>query len=261
MTVAVAQPRSRAPHTRTAVFGLLTIAVAFTIPLIGTKFTEIGFIGPFMAVALLVAVLAWRFGTWSKVLATVIGIAMFLMNAPFVGAAFVHPSVFFEFVPSVLFAVGALTAAVGGIVAVVKRRDHGVEATSSERTIRRASIAVFVLVAAISAALSLAARTTLSASEKSGGTQVGMRNFAFEPDTFEVAADRDSKIVLHNSDVALHTFTIAALGVDVPVTPGSDAIVEFDNLPAGTYSVYCKPHSTVHPDGTAEGMTATLIVR
>lgn len=268
MTVAVGQARPRAshsrpraPHTRTIVLGYLTIVVGFLFPIITSKFEAIVFLGPFMAIALLMAALAWRFGTWAKILATVVAILMLLANAPFMAEAVAHPSVFFDFVPSMLIIAGAVIAAAGGVAAVVRRADPRTQASDGERTIRRASIALVILVAAISAALSIAGRTTLSAAEKVGATQVGLRNFSFQPQSFEATSAGPARIVVHNSDVALHTFTVDALGVDVGVPPGSDVAVDLGAAAPGTYQVYCRPHSEVQPDGTRQGMTASLVVR
>lgn len=258
--VGIPTPRLRALCTRIAVLGLLTMATGLLIVLIGSRFAAIGFVAPFVAVVLLAAALAWRFGTWAKVLAAIIGLALLVMNAPFIIPSLAYPSVFFEFVPAVMVIVGSLTVAIGGVAAVIKRKDQRTAASAGERRITRGTVAVLAVVAVVSGVLALTSRTTVAAADRAGATAVSFRDFEFSPTTLQAQAGEPVKLVVHNSDTAWHTFTIAAL-IDQTVLPGNDQLIEFTPPESGTLIAYCRPHSNP-VDGFEEGedMFATIVV-
>lgn len=256
----VARPRPL--YTRIAVFGLLTAVVAIVGFWASTGFNpeELVFIGPFMVIPAIVAALAWRFGTWSKVVAAVIGLLMFVMNAPFLLPAMGRPQVFFDFTPGSAYLIGSLLAFSGGVAAVVKRKDVRTEATGRERRIELATLAIIAVLATVSGFLALTSKTTATAADKDGAVAASFEAFEFDRETYTVAAGEDARIVVHNSDPTWHTFTIDGV-VDQGVNPGSDAVIELSGLDAGTYTIYCVPHSEENTSGEREGMTATLEVR
>lgn len=253
-------PRLRARYTRMAVFGLLTMATGLLIVLIGSRFAAIGFVAPFVGILLLTALLSWRFGTWAKVVATILGLALLAMNAPHIIPSLGYPSVFFEFVPAVTFIAGSLIAIAGGIAATVKRNDQRATASSGERRIAAVTLAVLLVLAVASGLLALTTRTTVAAADRAGSTTVSFRDFKFSPSVLQAQAGQPVKLVVHNSDTAWHTFTIPGL-VDQTVLPGSEQLIEFTATQSGTLIVYCKPHASP-ADGFEEGedMYATLVV-
>lgn len=259
-TAGIPTPRPRALYTRIAVLGLLTMAAGLLIVLIGSRFAAIGFVAPFVAVLLLAAALAWRFGAWTKVVAAVIGLALLAMNAPFIIPSLGYPSVFFEFVPAVMFIMGSVTVTVGGVAAVIKRRDQRTSASAGERRITRAMVAILAGLGIVSGVLALVTRTTVAAADRAGSTAVSLEDFEFSPKTLQVKAGEPVKLVVHNSDTAWHTFTIAGV-VDQTVLPGSDQVVEFTAPESGTLVAYCRPHA--NPANGFEGnedMFATIVV-
>ncbi len=260
--VALQTPLSRARpvYTRVAVFGLLTVAVSLFILMAATRFAVLDLL-PFIAIPPVVAALAWRFGTWAKILAAVTGVVLFALNAPFLLPTLTHPEIFFEFMTAVAYLSGAAMAAAGGIAATWKRHDLRREATRGERRVRTVALGALILLGIVSAVASLASRTTVDASDRAGAIDVTQRDFAFAPANYHVTAGQHGKFVVHNSDPALHTFTVPELGVDVVVKPASDVVVELFAPQSGTYTIVCKPHAYLRPDGTYEGMTATLTVR
>ncbi len=157
-------------YTRIAVLGLLTVAVGLLIVLVGSGFSAIGFIGPFLLVVLLAAALAWRFGTWAKVVAAIIGLALLAMNAPFIIPSLRYPSAFFDFIPSLMFLVGTPTAAAGGVAAAVKRKDQRPSASAGERRIAGAIVVILAVLTVISGVLALTTRTTVAGAEQAGST-------------------------------------------------------------------------------------------
>ncbi|MFN2557529.1 MAG: cupredoxin domain-containing protein [Nitriliruptorales bacterium] len=259
-TLDMPHPRLRAIYTRIVVLGLLTMATGLLVVLIGSRFEAVGFVAPFMAVVLLVTALAWRFGTWAKILAATVGLALLAMNAPFLVPSLGYPSVFFEFVPAVMFIVGSLTAAAGGVAAVAKRRDRRAEASVGERRFTRAILGVLAVLAVISGVLALTVRTTVSAADRAGSVAVGIRDFEFSPSGLQAQAGQPVKFVVHNGDTAWHTFTVPGL-VDQTVLPGSDQLIEFTPPESGTLIVYCRPHADA-TDGFQAGqdMFTTIAV-
>lgn len=260
-TATTTTARPRALYSRIAVFGLLTAVVAIFGFWASTGFDPeaIVFIGPFMVVPAIVALLAWRFGTWSKVLAAVVGLLMFVMNAPFLVPAMGRPQVFFDFAPGAAYLIGSVLAFGGGVAAVVKRKDLRTGATSTERRIEVAVIAMIAALAVASGILALTSRTTATAGEREGAVTATMEDIEFDAETYTIAAGEEARFVVHNSDATWHTFTIDGV-VDQGVNPGSDAVIELSGLEAGTYTIYCQPHSEVNEDGEREGMVATLTV-
>lgn len=254
-------PRAHPIYTRIAVFGLLTVVVGLLVLMAATGFHDAGFVLPFIVVPLLVAALAWRFGTWAKILAAVTGLVLFALNAPFLLPTLASPDIFFEFMTAALYLTGAAMAVAGGVAASLKRRDLRREATMGERRIRRVALAALVLLGIVSAVASLASRTTVNDTDRAGAIAVTQRDFAFAQANYEMTAGQHAKFVVHNSDPALHTFTVPELGIDADVKPASDVVVELDAPNPGAYTIVCTPHSWRRPDGSYEGMTATLTVR
>lgn len=134
--------RQRAVYSRVAAFGLLLLAAAPIMLLIVSVASgmALGAEGPFLAVAavvpLIAAALAWRYGTWSKIVAIIVALlaAGGLFWLAF-GLAF--PASFGDFVPGLSFVLGFVLALGGGIAALVqgRRRNLAAAATTGERRI------------------------------------------------------------------------------------------------------------------------------
>jgi plastocyanin len=76
----------------------------------------------------------------------------------------------------------------------------------------------------------------------------------FEPSELSIPADTDVTVSLPNEGVALHNFSIDALGIDVDIAPGTTEEVVI-NAPAGEYEYYCNV-----PGHKPAGMLGTLSV-
>lgn len=259
--------RPRPVFTRTQVLGLLLMAagpaLSWIVEIAALGAEALGLfaiIGPPIVLSLLGAGLVWRFGTWARVLGIILGLALLGMFGPFLIGGLTTINSVFDFVPALLAIVGALIAVVAGVAAIVRRADLAVEATDTERRIQTVGMAVLVVLAAVSGLATWLGVQQVDEEVRAGSTQVAMDEFAFQPDTMQVAAGEPTRIVLHNSDHVLHTFTIDDLDVDVTVTPGSEGFVELTAEP-GTYRIYCRPHSDPDVEDPEEaGMVATLEV-
>ena len=76
----------------------------------------------------------------------------------------------------------------------------------------------------------------------------------FDPEEITIPAETDVTFTLPNEGVAMHTFTIEELGIDVDLDPGATEEIVV-NAPAGEYEYVC----TI-PGHAAAGMIGTLIV-
>ncbi|MFO1533843.1 MAG: PQQ-binding-like beta-propeller repeat protein [Thermoplasmatota archaeon] len=83
-----------------------------------------------------------------------------------------------------------------------------------------------------------------------------MQGFAFVPVELHVAAG--TTVTWVNKDPEMHTVTAVDGSFDLTVAPGAQVQHRFDA--AGTYEYYCRPHSSEAPDGTRQGMKASVVV-
>jgi plastocyanin len=261
--------QTRPVYTRVHVFGLVlaavTLLVAGTAAIINypPSFAETaGFLAPFVIGLSLAAWLAWRFGTWAKIVGVLVALA---------AAAFLFWVVFglFEIDSVIDFAigfgvsVGLLLAIGGGIAAIMSgRRGRTASApTRGERTLVRTVLSIFAVGLVVSLVLTLTSHTTIDPQLASGAAMVEINDFVFEPSPVEVSS-ADGRLVVANNDVFVHDFTVPALDVEVRLTPRSNAMVDLAGAPSGTYTAYCTLHSnTNEPDPEAAGMAVALVIR
>lgn len=86
-----------------------------------------------------------------------------------------------------------------------------------------------------------------------------MEEFAFAEGGYAIAAGKPARFLVHNADPVTHTSTIPELGIDQTVLPGSEALVEV-TAEAGTYTLYCEPHSDLdEPDPALAGMASSIV--
>jgi plastocyanin len=86
-----------------------------------------------------------------------------------------------------------------------------------------------------------------------GALEVETTNVAFVPETLR-AAGGEVTVAVRNRDLFWHTFTVDALGVDLPAPVGRLRTATFEARP-GAYSFYCRI-----PGHAALGMRGTLTV-
>lgn len=253
--------RPRGVYTRVEALGLVFIALAPAVMLTagvlaGLDLSEAGFLLIPLAIGLVGAGLVWRFGTWAKVVGVVLSLAaaMFLFWLAF-GLA--YPNSFADFVPGTLLPLGVILGVGGGIAAIVRRKRLETGATAGERRLIRIAVGIVFVAAAVSGALHLAGRT--SAEATGAAATVTMSEFEFDATTYTVASG--GSVLVHNSDPFVHTFTVPELGIDQTILPGSKHLIEVTG-DAGTYTIYCRPHSDVdEADPDEAGMAASLTVR
>jgi plastocyanin len=92
------------------------------------------------------------------------------------------------------------------------------------------------------------------ASPAAGDVVIELVDIAFEPEEVAIPADTPVTMALPNTGLALHNFSVDALGISVDVPPGQIGSVTI-TAPAGIYEFYCDI-----PGHAAAGMVGTLIV-
>lgn len=209
-------------------------------------------------VPLIAAFLVWRFGLWAKVVGAVVA---FLAAGSLFWTAFglATPQSFFDFVPGLLVIPGGIIAIVSCISAAVASRRGNVTtaAIGGERRALSVVLGAVVILAALSAVMTLAGRSTVDAAQ--ADTEVVLSEFEFDQEEYTFAAG--TTIHVRNDDPFLHTFTVEEWDVDEALGPGSEVLVEVPQSP-GDYVLFCRPHSDPEsPDPDDEDMAARVTVQ
>ncbi len=260
--------QTRPVYTRVQVSGLVLAAATMLVVAVVAVVTNpasigevAGFIAPFAGGSLIAAWLAWKFGTWAKIVGVLVGLVIGVMMFWAVFGLFEIDN-FVDFAFGVGVPVGVLLAVFGGVAAVMSSRKGrlAAEATQGERRLLRTLGAVIVVALVVSAVLTMLGRTTVDPAAAAGATHVEMVDFEFEPSPIEVSS-ADGRIVVVNRDAFVHDLTVPALDAEVRLTGGSSGMVDLTGAAPGVYTAYCTLHSDVRVDDPAEaGMAVALIV-
>lgn len=256
---ALAVHRGPSGPARIAVLGLVIAGTAPLWIVAPEGLAAASFIAPFVAVPLLVAAALWRLGSRVSPAGAVTGVGLLAAAALLAPGTLAHPDSFFDFFPLASLLFGAVLAVVGSVVAGMRYRQTPKHAdggwTPGERVVTVASLAALLVVGSVSGVMTVTGQHTVSALDRFAAEPMAMVGFEFEPDEVSVPAGEEARFVVYNDDLALHTFTVDELGVDVIVKPRSEGLVEFNPERPGVYTLYCRPHTQ---DG--QGMVASLTV-
>ena len=258
--------RSHPLYTRVTIVGLLlftlgivlfmVLSVLSLISFIHGTADQVAFFVIFPVLALVVAGLTWWFGTWALALAAAFSAVSLGMYGPLLAYPLGHPSSAFDFVLSLMVAVGMLLGLVAGTIGFMQQR-RGVARATATRAERKAfatAAAVLVGLGIFSGILAFAAGTTVSVEARAGAIEIDMRNILFEPDRLEIQSGESVRLLVKNSDFTLHTFTLESLEIDKEVMPRSELVIEIATVSPGNYQYICAVPS--HED-----MTGTLVVK
>jgi plastocyanin len=167
------------------------------------------------------------------------------------------PASFFDFVPGVLVLPGVLLA-IGATIATFRSTKRGFSTSPGERRAALVILAVVGILAVASAILTVTGRETVPDSvADEADLVVDLQDFEFDADAYEVPAG--GTVVVRNKDPFLHTFTVDDVGIDVEVGPGSEKLVEIPEE-AGTYVLYCEPHTSDPDDPSDDDMASEITV-
>jgi plastocyanin len=249
--------------TRLAVLGLLMVSSAGLIWLVAGLIWGLdlgdsaGFLIPTIVLPAVAAFVVWRFGTWARI----VGIVVALLGIGllwFTAFGLLEPASFFDFVGGLLVVPGAVIAIVGCVQAIRagRRGELRMRREGGEARAMNVIVAVVTGLTVLSAVVTFVARSTADASQADG--EVALTDFSFEASGSEgVTVTGGDTLYVANEDPFHHTFTVDGLGIDVAFGPSSQELIEIPAQP-GTYTLYCRPH-TSNPDDPAEGDMATTL--
>lgn len=239
------------------VAGVLVFAVGLTLAL---GEAGDGFFFVFVAaaaIAVAIAYLAWRFDTlWARVVGLVGALLLLFATFFFIFGIF-EPFSPIEFVIGVAYTIGIILAIVGGIMAIVAGRRGKMGATARDNQLPRAIAIVLGAAVVISIVGFFATRSTVSDAEAAGAVEVQMKNSEFTPEIVTAAAG--TKLLVKNSDLFTHDFTIDEYDIEVKLGPGSSKLVEIPASATGSVPFYC----SIHSDGdgpSRSGMTGSITI-
>ncbi|HJR18395.1 MAG TPA: cupredoxin domain-containing protein [Actinomycetota bacterium] len=217
---------------------------------------ETGFFAAIIGIAVVGAVVVRLKQTWTKVVAIVLALMLFMGLWWTIFGLFAGPSSFFDFMSGVLVMPGALLALIASALSFVARRRGrlGAKPVGGERKTIRTAITVVALAAVVSGILTVTSRSTVDDASAAELTVI-LKDFEFAPTDLSVTGG--SEVLVRNDDPFFHTFTIDQLEIDEALTLGSEKLITIPAEP-GTYILYCKPH-TADPDRPdPDDMAATL---
>ena len=208
---------------------------------------------------MLFAWLLWKFGRRALIAATIWAVVSLLSALAFLGPGLLYPNSFFDFFLALPVIVALVVAVVGSVVSIVQQRrgTTRVESTTNERRVLWAVTVVVVGLVMMSGALHLEVLSTVSDSDRLGAVEIEMKEVEFIPDTMQIQAGRETKIVVKNSDLPVHTFSIKALDLDVVVVAGNEKLVTLPSLSPGSYEYICKIPGHEDMKGTITVAAAT----
>jgi plastocyanin len=189
---------------------------------------------------------------WSRIVGVVATVLMALTSFWLAFGLFT-PFSPLEFVVALAFVLGVVISLVGGVEVIVAGRRGQDGQTTAEGRLRPVVFGVLGIAAVVSVVGLVATRTTVSEADAAGATRLDMVKFEFDPDTTAIPAG--GSLLVTNSDLFAHDFTLDELGIAVRFGPGSEALIDFAGATPGTYNYIC----SIHSDGTT-GMTGTITI-
>jgi plastocyanin len=215
------------------------------------------FVAPIVAAAIGIVLIRQRRTAWrivAVVLAVLIGLMLF-----WTAFGLAAPDSFFDFVPGLLVLPGVLLALGAGIASIRARRKDAARTTDGrERKVMVGLAGALGVLGVLSAVLTVAGKDTVSEEDRQNADLVvTLSDFEYDRAAYDAAAE--TTVLVRNDDPVLHTFTVDDLDIDITLTPGSERLI---TLPAeaGTYVVYCAPHTSNTDDPGTDDMAAELTI-
>ncbi len=103
----------------------------------------------------------------------------------------------------------------------------------------RSARSMWALAAAAAVAAALAA---CGGDEARPDYRIDMNSFRFEPNAFEVVANRQATVPVRNQAEVVHNISIPAIGADFDYRPGQSSTLIFIAPEAGQFEFFCKYH-------------------
>ena len=223
----IGEPTGRPFYSRLVIGGLITIVVMMVmlgiVQLASSDTSNLAFLIINIAIALIVAGLIWRFGSWALVLGAIAGLlGTGLSYGPYLITSTGSINSVFDFGVAVVTTVASIMALVGSIVAFVQlRRGTGrVEATAVERNALRGVAAVVAVLVVVSAVATLTARDTVEQADRAGAIEVLMKTTEFRTAQLTPKLGRRSA---SSSGTMTYTYT-PSLSTSLASTQRSDRV-------------------------------------
>jgi hypothetical protein len=187
---------------------------------------------------------AWLFGI-------LLSVVLAVLFGPYVLFVATHPEWFLDFVTAILLTTGIALILIGSAFLLresARGRPVHVPAGMGKKAILAFSAALAMAVL-LSATVTLSKRTEVEASEGPFTAVVDLKSDSFYLRRLpRILPGQQVRLLVRNSEILAHTFTIETLGIDLRLGPGSEGIVEF-SAGVGNYPIACKVPGHTDGDG------------
>lgn len=240
--------------TRTARFGLLVMAFGPVLAAVGDLGVLV-YAAPMIVLPAIGAFLVTRYGRWAHAVAAVLGVLGVAVAVPGTWVYTEVPDSFFDVVPTTMFLVGGVLAAVGGVAGAVARWR-----AAALGPVRAGGVAVIGIIGVGSAVLGFATSSDVDEGALAAATGVRVDDRGYDPEELPLPPGGTVTLAIHNDGRIAHSFTSDALGVDVMLSPGEVVLAEV-TVPVDVAGLqyWCVPHSQVAEDGRREWMVGELV--
>lgn len=239
--------------TRLARLGLIVMSAGPIVAAVGDPGVLV-FAGPMIVLPAIGAFLVSRYGRWAHLVAALLGLLGLAIALPGAWVFTDAPDSFFDVVPTAMFLLGGIAAVVGGVSSTVGRwRDARF---TRGRPVVLGAIAA---VALASGGLALSTSSEVDPEALATATEVHVDDRGFDPEELALRQGETVTLAVYNDGRIAHTFTSAALDVDIVLSPGEVALaavtvpMDVDGL-----QYWCVPHSNIGDDGRREWMVGEL---
>jgi hypothetical protein len=230
---------NRSVYAKIALFGIglyLVAALLFFIAVLITEPSEVVFILFLLIPALVIATVIYFLRPWGLILGVIGGIFGLMFFAEDIDLILTTPQSFFDFTGQLFGTAGLLTLIIASLLGLIQhfRGATRTEVTATEHRVVRGILGFLIVLAVVSALLTMLNMGGVSEAEGQGATIITAQKTAWDVEMVNLSSG-NLKLVVRNRDAFLHTFTMYDLDIDERLSPGSETVIE---LPAGTTGVH-----------------------
>ena len=240
--------KSRPFHVRVLVGGLAVYALLFYASGIlfaaGGQPGQLGFAAVFATTSLVLAGAALAVGGWALTAAFIWAMLSSFFQSAALLPLMINVGSFPDLGVGLALLASILVATAGGVLSFLQRHEEQTvrqEATPRElRLLRRTVVVVVVVAMALSGVLHVRSLDGVSAAERAGAVLIDIDNNTFVPSEITVAAGGTLKLLVHNGDFGVHTFTVIGLTSSTGIVGGSEKLVTIESPAPGEYEFACE---------------------
>ena len=239
---------SRPFHVRALVGGLAVYALLFHASGIlfsaGGQPGQLGLAAVFGTVSLLLAGTALLVGGWALTAAFIWAMLSSFFQSAALLPLMINIGSFPDLGIGLALLASILVATAGGVLSFLQRHEEQEvrqEATPRELRLLRRTVVVVVAVMVLSGVLHVRSLGTVSAAERAGAFVIDIDNNAFVPSELTVTTGGGPlKLLVHNGDFGVHTFTVIGLTPSTGIVGGSEKLITIDLPAPGEYEFACE---------------------